>query len=178
MIEVEAKTKLSKLFELRNKIENIARFHGREKKVDDYYTLEKLDHYPRKSLRIRKRKGHHEINFKQRIFYKNGIHAKHESEFIVKDIRPFLDLIADFGFKKWLRKEKYSEIYEINKKFHIELNKLKNLGWFLEIEYLCQLSELNYAKKEIEKVLKRLDIPRKMLIKDGYTKILWKKWRE
>jgi len=34
--------------------------------------------------------------------------------------------------RKWLRKEKRCEIYTIKKNFHIELNHVKNLGWFVE----------------------------------------------
>ena len=110
MIEVEAKIKISSPEVFRRNIKKLAKFIGKERKTDYYYTLESLKNYPGKSLRIRKRKGFYEINFKQRLSYVKGIHAKNEHEFKVKDVAPFLDLIKEFGFKQWLIKEKISEI--------------------------------------------------------------------
>ena len=175
MIEVEAKVRVDSVTYMRGKIKQIARFEKKERKVDDYYTLQSLNSYPRKSLRVRKKSRYYEINFKQRISYSNGIHAKSEHEFILHDVQTFLDLIRDFGFRKWLRKEKYSEVYTLGKNFHIELNHVKNLGWFLEIEYLCQPSEIVHARKAVEDVIKKLGISRRLLVREGYTKMLWQK---
>lgn len=175
MIEVEIKIKISSPQIFRRKAKEIAEYIGREKKTDSYYTLEQLNNYPKKSLRIRKKGKFYEINFKERISYSKGIHAKHEEEFRVTSIRNFLNLIKDFGFKKWLVKEKITEIYRIKDNFHIELNYVKHLGWFLEIEYLANnKAEIPKAKKEILKLLKKLNIKGK-ITKDGYTKLLWKK---
>jgi adenylate cyclase class 2 len=173
MIEVETKVRVENIFELRKKVKSIAKFVSREKKVDDYYTLERGNKYPRKSLRIRKKGNKYEINFKQRKSYLKGIHAKKESEFVVSDLNNFLGLIEDFGFRKWLRKEKHCEIYEIKKNFHIELNKVKGLGWFMEIEYLTDLKRVKKARNEILKVMKKLAVEKKDIVKEGYTKQLW-----
>ncbi len=175
MIEVEAKIWISDPAIFRKRIKKIAKFVHKEKKIDDYYTLESLKKYPMKSLRIRKRRDIYEINFKQRLSYLNRVHAKNEREFILRDVMPFLDLIKDFGFKQWLRKEKLSEIYEINKKFHVEINKVKHLGWFLEIEYLCDKEDIEMARGRVLQVIDKLDIRRKQIIKEGYTKMLWDK---
>src|SRR3989344_1783865 len=137
MIEVETKAKIISPERFRIRAQKIGRYKGKERKVDDYYTLESTKHYPQKSLRIRRRSGFFEVNFKERLSYKDNIYAKNETEFKIADIRDFLRLLNEFGFKKWLTKEKYTEIYEIKNNFHIELNHLKNLGWFVEIEYLC-----------------------------------------
>ena len=177
MIEVEAKARIDDVEAFRQKAKTRGRFVGKEKKVDDYYTLECLDHYPQKSLRIRKRLGHYEINFKHRLFYDRGIHVKREVEFVVKDIKGFLTLISDFGFKKWLRKEKRTELYELKKNFHIELNMVEGLGWFVEVEYLCSAQEVQKAKKEVVNIIGLLGIPRKDWIGEGYTKLLWDKRR-
>jgi adenylate cyclase class 2 len=172
MIEVEAKVRVSDLKGVRKKISKIGKFIGKEKKVDDYYTLESLNKYPKKSLRIRKSKGFHVINFKRRISYERGVHAKHETEFKVTDIKGFLDLIDDFGFKKWLRKEKTTYLYGIGKKLNIELNEVGGLGWFLEVECLTE-KDIRKARKEVLGILKRLGISKKGIVKEGYTKMLW-----
>jgi len=175
MIEVEAKIKISSPEEARKKIRQIAKFTKKQVKIDDYYTLEKLNHYPEKSLRIRKTGNTYEINFKQRLSYIKGIHAKNEQEFKSDDIEDFLILIKNFGFRKWLTKIKHNETYRIRKNFNIELNHVKNLGWFAEVEYLTTLGDINKARKEVLKVISLLGAGRKDIIKDGYTKLLWDK---
>jgi len=176
MIEVEAKTAILNPIEFREKAKKIGRFTEKEKKIDDYYTLQELNSYPKKSLRIRKINSFYMINFKRGISYVQGVHAKKENEFKVSDLKGFLDLIKDFGFVKWLTKEKESEIYRIKDNFHIEINKVKHLGWFLEVEYLvAKDSEIPRARKEILNAMRKLGIDKKDISREGYTKMLWDK---
>ena len=173
MIEVEAKVRVKNLKEARAKIRKIGKYKGRERKIDDYYALESLREYPRKSLRVRRMNGKYIINFKQRISYDAGVFAKKEVEFETSDIAGFIELIKNFGFRKWLRKEKETELYEIKKNFHIEINYVKKLGYFLEVEYLAEKSEIGMARREVERVLHELGIEKNDIVKDGYTKMLW-----
>ena len=153
MIEVESKISVKNPSSIRNKAKKLGKYTDTEIKIDDYYTQEKTDHYPRESIRIRKVDGFHIANFKQRLSYAKGVHAKNELEYKVENIKEFFELIKDFGFKKWVRKEKRCEIYEIKKNFHIELNHVKSLGWFVEIEYLVKnKSSINKARKEVFEV--------------------------
>lgn len=175
MIEVEGKISVSNINKIENMVKRIADYKGTEKKVDDYYTLEQLNHYPHKSLRIRKRKGFYEVNFKKSLSFKNGVHAKKEVEFKINDYDGFLNLIQDFGFKKDLRKEKMTKLYEIKPNFHIELNHVRGLGWFLEIEYLSDEKGIEKARNEVLRIVKILGYKEKDLIKSGYTKMLWGK---
>lgn len=175
MIEVEAKIRISDPSAFRAKIKKIAKFVRKEKKIDDYYTLESLGRYPTKSLRIRKQGEDYEINFKQKISYVHGVHAKKEHEFFVSDLQSFLRLIKDFGFKHWLRKEKMTELYRIKKNFHIEVNHVKHLGWFLEVEYLSTEKYIEKARKDVVETIKAFSIAEKDIIKEGYTKMLWEK---
>ena len=175
MIEVEAKVRISNVAKVRKAIKKIGKYKGREKKVDDYYTLESLGSYPKESLRIRKRQRFYEVNFKKKISYLKGVHAKEENEFRVSDIKGVLALIDEFGFKKWLRKEKTTETYMIKKNFNIEINKVKGLGYFLEVEYLSEEKGIKKARAEVVRVMKELGIDKKEIVKDGYTKMLWNK---
>ncbi len=175
MIEVEAKIKISDPAIFRKKISKIAKFSRKETKIDDYYTLENMKKYPEKSLRIRKKGGIYEINFKKKLSYMKGVHAKDEREFVLRGVDAFLELIKDFGFKRWLRKEKITELYTINKNFHIEINNLKNLGWFLEVEYLCDKKHVNMAREKVLEVIDKLDIRKNQVVESGYTKMLWSK---
>lgn len=175
MIEVEAKAHIRNLKLISAKAKQIGKYVGKENKVDDYYTLENLDIYPKKSLRVRAMNGYHQVNFKKRISYVKGIHAKKEVEFKIRDLTGFFDLLKDFGFRKWLRKEKITYLYKIEDNFHIELNKVKNLGWFVEVEYLCKEKDIPYARKRVLEIIKKLNINKKDLVKNGYTKMLWDK---
>jgi len=181
MIEVESKIAVSEkeIRYIREEVRKIGKFERKQKKIDDYYTLENLKNYPKKSLRIRKINKGYTVNFKQRICYEKGTHSKKEVEFHVDDISGFLALIDDFGFKKWLRKEKESEIYHVKENLHIEINHVKSLGWFLEIEALVKRKEeIKKAEKEIEKIRMLLGLNKRKAIKEGYTKQLWEKFHK
>ena len=173
MIEVEAKARILDINDIRNKARKIGKYKGKQKKIDDYYTLENLNKYPGKSLRIRKLDRIYQVNFKKSINFKNGIHAKKEVEFKVSDINGFIKLIEDFGYKKWLRKEKETELYEIRKNFHIEINMVKGLGSFIEVEYLADIDKVDKARTEVIGIMKKLGFSGGEFVKKGYTKMLW-----
>ena len=175
MIEVEAKAVVENLSEIKKKAAKIGKYIGHERKIDEYYTLENLSKYPEKSIRIRKKEDKYEVNFKRRLSYIEGVHAKKEVELEIQDISGFKALIKDFGFKLWLKKEKETYLYKIKKNFHIEINKVKNLGWFIEVEYLCRPREINKARDEVLKIAELLGIRKEDVIEEGYTKLLWRK---
>jgi len=175
MIEVEAKIRISSPEEFRKRARALGKYVGKVKKVDDYYTLDSKGRYPKKSLRVRKVGRQSVVNFKSRVSYKNGVHAKREVEFRVSDIKGFLALIDDFGYRKWLMKEKVTELYRIGKDFHIEINLVRGLGWFVEVEYLTEERGVKRARAEVFKIVKKLGASEKDIVKDGYTKMLWDK---
>lgn len=173
-IEVEAKVKVSDVKDARVKIKKIAKFVKKEKKVDDYYSLERR-RYPKKSLRVRDEGKKRVVNYKGRRKYFKGIWAKEEVEFEVSDLKNFFNLIADFGFRKWLRKTKNTELYRTKDGVHIELNFVRDMGWFIEIEVLCDddPKKIRNARKRIHEIMKDLNVRKRFVIKKGYTKLLW-----
>ena len=179
-LEVESKIKVSEkdLPLIRKRIKNIATFSKKETKKDQYYSLEKA-FYPKKAFRIRSTGNEDVVNFKKWLkkFWKEGIVVKEEFEFKIENKDHFLALMTDLGFKKWIGKTKVSETYQHkkHKKLNIELNEVKGLGYFIEIEYLSKHNEMNKAKDLIIKVEKELYIDKKKIDNTGYTKMLWKK---
>jgi adenylate cyclase, class 2 len=171
-IEVESKIKVRDVNDARKRIKKIAKFVKVEKKLDDYYSLESRK-YPKKSLRVRNRGKKRVINFKQWRSYKGGIWAKKEVEFEVSDLKNFFDLLSNFGFRKWMSKNKKTELYKSKDGINIELNFVKNLGWFIEIEVLCKEEDIPIARKKVKKVMDRLGVRKKFILKKGYTKLLW-----
>ncbi len=181
-LEVETKVRIKNVSVLRKKIQKIARLEKKEKRADDYFALKRKIRrhgYPKKAFRIRHAGNKYQINFKKWLkkYWDDYIVVKEEFEFETDHPDEFLALMFDLGFKQWLKKFKSSEsyLYKKDKRIIIEINKVKHLGYFMEIEYLCQLSEMKKAKRKIMNVLKELEIKKQEVDNTGYTKMLWKR---
>ncbi len=181
-LEVETKVKIKDVRDMRKRVRRIARFVKKEKKTDNYFAL-KINGYPKKAFRVRYNGKDYVINFKKWIkkYWSKDIVVKQEFEFNLneKHLANFLTLLKDLDFKEWIRKIKYTESYKYkkNKRVTIEMNKVKHLGWFLEVEYLCQKKEMKKAKEKIREVLKGLEVKQEDIDNTGYTKMLWEKGR-
>lgn len=185
-LEVETKVRIDskKVPELRNRIRKIARFSGKGQREDDYFAIRRFrkKSYPKKAFRVRKKGGKYEINFKKwlRKYWDEQIVVKQEFEFVLnnkEDVDKLLALFRDLGFKQWLKKFKTSESYvhKKDKRIVIEINHVKHLGYFMEIEYLCKKGEMQKAKGKIRGVLKELEIKPCQIDNTGYTRMLWDK---
>ena len=181
-LEVETKVRIKDVNSLRKKIQKIAKFEKKENRSDDYFALKRKIRrhgYPKKAFRIRKSPSKYIINFKKRLkkYWNDFIVVKEEFEFETEHPDEFLALMFDLGFKQWIKKFKSCESYKHkeDKRIIIEINKVKHLGYFMEIEYLCQPSEIKKAKKKIMDVLEELEIEKKEIDNTGYTKQLWDK---
>ncbi len=177
-LEVEVKVKITDEKDLRCRIKKIATFVKKETKGDDYFALKRKG-YPKKAFRIRSIHGEYTVNFKKWLkkYWSKDIVVKDEFEFNIKNPKHFLALMYDLGFVEWVKKIKTSETYRYNKdkRVGIEINNVKHLGYFMEIEYLCKKNEIGKAKKQIRKVLKELCIDPRYIDNTGYTKMLWDK---
>ncbi len=185
-LEVETKVKIDddKVRELRERIKKIAVFVKKGKKEDDYFAIRRKikSCYPKKAFRIRAMKDEFEVNFKKWLvkYWTHDIVVKQEFEFKLKGKEAVEDLLAlfrDLGFREWVKKTKYNETYAYkkDKRLSIEINNVKNLGYFLEMEYLSQPAEIERARKRIREVLKILKINPEQIDNTGYTKMLWYK---
>ena len=185
-LEVETKAHVRNPAELRKKILRIARFEKKQTRGDDYFAIKRrrfgIQVYPKKAFRIRQKPDKYEVNFKKWLkkYWDKDIVVKQEFEFELKDkenVDELLALFKDLGFVEWIKKRKTSEsyTYKKDKRLVIEINKVQHLGYFMEIEYLAQPSEMEMAKKKIRQALKELEINPKDIDNTGYTKMLWKK---
>jgi adenylate cyclase, class 2 len=171
-VETKVGVKDSDVKEVKERIKQIASYVKTEHKKDDYYSLEYFS-YPEKSLRVRDKGTKREVNFKQWKNYSRGVHVKKEVQFKVSDLEGFFELIKDFGFKKWIGKEKKTSLFRTKQGVNIELNHVKKLGWFLEIEYICREKDIEKARKKVIETRKRLGFDLRNVEKRGYTKMLW-----
>jgi adenylate cyclase, class 2 len=180
ILEVETKFKVNNLPELRRKIKSISKFVKKEIKKDDYYALKK-NGYPKKAFRVRSNGKNYVINFKdwKRHLYSDDIVVKEENEFTLRNkeqLSSFLALMEDLGFRKWIGKVKQNESYAYKKdnRLIIELNKVKRLGYYVELEYLCNEKQVKQAKKVIRQALIDLGVKKSQINNTGYTKMLFK----
>ena len=182
-LEVETKVKLedSQIPALRKRIKEIARFEKRGTKADDYFAIQKKG-YPKKAFRIRAMKDRFEVTFKKwkTQYWTKEVVVKQEFEFTLRgreEVDDLLELFKDLGFTEWVKKIKRNETYKYkkNKKLSIEINHVEHLGYFMEMEYLAQPSEMKTAIRLITKVLKELGIDFNQIDNTGYTKMLWYK---
>ena len=175
--EVETKVHIKNVHSLLNKIRKFARLVKKEKLTDDYYALQQND-YPKKSFRIRSNGRVFIMNFKRRTsFGDKFIVVKEEHEFPVasEEIKHFLDVLSDFGFRKWIRKVKHIATYQHkkDKRITISVSRVEKLGNFMEIEYLAEKNEIHTARKKIQQVLNELNISKDDIENTGYTRRLY-----
>ena len=70
-------------------------------------------------------------------------------------------------------KEKTTELYKTRDGVHIEINNVKKLGWFLEIEVLCPQKDVASARKKVVAVREKLGFSEKDAEPRGYTRQVW-----
>ncbi|WNY60476.1 class IV adenylate cyclase [Borreliella bissettiae] len=156
MFEIESKAfippkELKRIIKLANKK---FKFIKEEIKTDIYYSNKK------KIIRIRKLNTLEKIvTFKKKILdNNNAIEINKEIEFKIDSMNNFLTLIKELKFKKLYKKIKKSLIYQTNN-LNVEINEIKNLGFFLEIEKIINnQNDIDLAKKEIDNIIDQLGL--------------------
>ncbi len=189
MVELEVETKVplksGEVANLRKRILKIAKFKKKNNKSDDYFAIPvrmkgDIKRYPKKAFRIRDDKKELVVNFKKwlKSYWTKEIVVKEEFEFSIAPEKKdrFLALMDDLGFRQWLKKFKISEsyIYKKNPKVNIEINKVRHLGYFMEIEYIAFRSELKRAIRTVRSIVEELGLKGRA-DNIGYTRRLWDK---
>lgn len=180
-LEVEVKAKVEDVARLRRKIKLVADFIKTESRGDDYFRLEGKG-YPSKAFRIRDDGKKLVVNFKKHLthLWKEGVVVKREFEFELSDgkhLDNFLALLQDFGFREWVKKRKQTEKYlhKKDKRIVIEINHVKHVGTYLEIEYLAKEKDVEKARKKILETLAEIGVTKDQIDNVGYTRRLYEK---
>ncbi|WNY63155.1 class IV adenylate cyclase [Borreliella carolinensis] len=169
MFEIESKAfippkELKRIIKLANKK---FKFIKEEIKTDIYYSNKK------KIIRIRKLNTLEKIvTFKKKILdNNNAIEINKEIEFKIDSMNNFLTLIKELKFKKLYKKIKKSLIYQTNN-LNVEINEIKNLGFFLEIEKIINnQNDIDSAKKEIDNIIDQFRLKENLEIRP-YSELL------
>ncbi|RME04755.1 MAG: class IV adenylate cyclase [Deltaproteobacteria bacterium] len=176
MFEIEMKAHLDDPAEIREKLERIAAFTGKARKRDHYYaplgyTLDRIDWANDVPFRLRETGNHAFVTFKRKR-RRAGLEINEEIEFEVSDPAAFDRFAHAIGFFPCITKEKISERFRRDD-FTIELNEVKGLGWFLEIEYLSESpNDPERIRARIHEIFAMLGIPPEAIEPRYYVEML------
>lgn len=173
MHEIEAKIHLTKkefdcLKEDLNGRKKVI-YKGFFKKEDVYYQIP----IPNVTIRIRKLNKKSHLNIKYKSIQK-GIEMNKEWEWELKRPLFFKNLLKKTGLQIYATKKKQTDLFTW-KKMNIELNWVKHLGYFLEIEALVKdQKKIHSTTKELKKMFELLGFKKRKFEKKPYLELLAK----
>lgn len=180
--EIEIKICLDKnsFSKVRKKLKKIAKFKGKAHHIDEYFTPAHRNFvkpkYPYEWLRIGKRGDKSLITYKH-WYPENTDDTTYcdEYETEIGGIGTLKKIFSALNFKKLITVDKKQETYLFDNKFKITLDKVKNLGYFIEIEAKKDLGGIKKTRKKVFEFAKKLDLDPFKRDKRGYPYLLMKK---
>ena len=178
--EIEIKIPLleEEFFELKRKVENIAKFVKKTEQEDIYFTpfhknFLKLEH-PYEWLSIRKRGEKGILNYKH--FYPEispvFTHCD-EFETEINNIENLKKIFLALDIKELVTVNKIREVFETDE-FEISLDNIKELGYFIEIEAIKDFLDVSVARERLFNFAKSLGIDATKTLNFGYPYLLMK----
>lgn len=157
--EVELKAWLRQPDAIEAKAAQLGAFKGEILKEDIYFRRRgEKTLVPADRFRLRREGGRAVVNFKQEAIA-GGVEVNDEVEFGVDDTHAFFQFADRFGFEPFAVKRKKSRVYRIERA-NVELNEVEHLGYFIEIEILCEDEALvPAARTEIARLYYHLGLP-------------------
>jgi len=180
--EIEIKIPLDEtLFsQIKTKLKEIASFKGRSKQIDEYYTPTHRNFvepaYPFEWLSIRNRNGKVILNYKH--FHPENVEVTthcDEFEVYIKNLEQLQKTFSALNFKKLITVNKEREIYNYNDEFEIGLDKVKELGNFIEIETIKDFGDIETARNKLFEFAKTLGVDTGKTDVRGYPYLLMEK---
>ena len=167
-LEVEIKTGLKDYNSARKTISKIGKFIKKVRQIDTYYTPPDRDYYTEKPvryyIRTRETKDKFTFEFHKPRLGKNVKSEAEEYEVTINDKKTFLQIIKFIGLRKRAAVGKVREYFMCGK-FEIALDKVKDLGIFIEVE--AKSSKL--TKKDCMNFLKKSGVEFEILKNDNYA---------
>ena len=161
--EIEIQVKIENSNSLIGFLEKNAEFKGENRQIDEYFSPPHRDFVKVRPieewLRLRNSGGKHSINYKKWHFEKDG-KSYHTDEYETKleDLNQVKKILEVLNFKPIVTVDKIRKTW-IYKDYEIEVDSVKSLGDFVEIEYVGKDENADPKKTTEEMVgfLKRLD---------------------
>jgi len=171
MYEIEAKVRLTSadVKRLKKELSKLAIFKGNVQNIDRYFPYSKQF-----SFRVRKQGNKDFLHLKHKKTEK-GIEMNQEIDLPITSGPKMLAFLKRIHIDMPIKKEKKGDIYQL-KNLRIELNHIKGLGHFLEIENVVKnKTEIPKAKKELHQIFEQLGFKPSNFEKKYYLELLAEK---
>lgn len=163
MIEVEIKAKINDKNDALRKIKEIGGIYSHSEEQEDFYFNAPDKDYRKTDEALRIRIIPTENDFKKILTYKGPkldkiSKTRKEIEVEIDDIDNMTDILVNLGFKVSATVSKVRRIFDYEK-YTITLDKLEELGYFMEIEYVAQEDDdIDKITENIMKIFEKLNI--------------------
>ena len=168
MLEVEAKVPVSKgqYQALMTRLKKEAKYLGFKKNQDIYYEKSK-----KTFIRVRDRNESYDFDLKLRQT-NAGIESNMEMSWSLPEPDKWKALLKKLKFKAYQQKTKQSEYFSL-KGFTVELNEVRPLGYFLEIEkVVSDPDKVKEAKKDLIRLFKDMGFSQEQFESRPYLELL------
>jgi adenylate cyclase, class 2 len=171
-VEIKAKCDESKFDSLKEKIIELGGVKAKDKhQVDQYYNLSHEDlRGTKKYVRVRQEGDGAILAFHENV--NKGLTNEYETK--VEDNKMLEIILEKFGLKKLGLIDKYREKFDLNE-FEICLDKVKNIGTFVEIETDGNESNWEEKRNDCINLLKKIGLDEKDLTNEYLCDIATKK---
>lgn len=179
-IEVEIKVKIENFEEVRAKVASLGKLIKAIKQVDEYYVPTHRDFFAQKPhptewLRIRTNPDKVIFEYDKSIGKKDdgAQNFAEEYETEISEAEELRKILGFLDFKKVVTVEKQREYY-ICGDVEIALDKIKDLGYFIEAEAKGDFKDFEEAREACAKFLENLGIENVLdiQVKKGYPELL------
>lgn len=181
-LEIEIRISLNKstFLKVKEKVKETAKFTKSSKQIDQYFTPAHRNFvepkFPFEWLSIRKRGSKIILNYKH--FYPENVGlTTHCDEFEteIKKADQLQKIFSALNLKSLVTVEKTREVYVYNNELEVSLDKVKELGYFIEIEAVKDFGGVEATRKKLFEFAKNIGIDTLKTDKRGYPYLLMKK---
>lgn len=182
-IEIEIKTQVSEetFLNIEDYLKKEGKFIKSTFDVDEYYTPIHKDFlgvsHPYEGFRISQRGETTKVNYKKLNFDENDRSKTYcdEYETVVESKEQLERILEALDFKRIVEVRKHRSKYSYDDQFEICLDKVENLGFFIEIEGLIKNESIENVNNKIYDFARRLGIGEVKKDKRGYPQLLMDK---
>jgi len=181
MNEIEMKAWVDDVETVKKRLDRLYEYRGEWIKEDTYFCVSaphssesgtaKNDSKRIETIRLREQDSSAIVTLKRKSVSR-GMEVNEEEEFTVSDAGAFTTLLLRIGCTVCSKKRKHSYSYS-GRNLTVELNHIDGLGWFLEVEKLCELpSDGEAVRGRLYAVFEELGISLTKIESRYYTDLL------
>ncbi len=181
-VEVEIKIPVSKKgFErVRESLRKTTKFISASRDIDKYFNAPHrnfLEKTPTEEfLRVRIKKDSSYFTYKHGYWNKDKGHThSDEYETRVENHKELEKMLSVLNFKNILQIDKKREVYQARGGFEVSFDKVKNLGYFIEIESLKDFGGKEKTMEKLYEFARKLGLDPTKRDSSGYVTLMMKK---